>query len=61
MKDTRILTIKTKEGRNEYVAEVGQVVKDRVGRTIGFDAVATSPNYRQKSMADKWITKLLNN
>jgi hypothetical protein len=51
----RILTL-VSNGDNFYVAQIGDVVTDRVGRAIGFKATATSDNYPQYAQADKWVS-----
>lgn len=58
-KHIKTLTIKTKEGDIEYVAQIGNIVEDRVGRPIGFEANETSPNLTTQSRLDKWITNAI--
>ncbi len=55
-KDIRTLTIKTADGKTEYVAQIGDTVRNRVGKsTGGFKSQKTSPNFKNQGEADKWI------
>jgi hypothetical protein len=59
-KDYKIVTIKTQDGGTEYVARLGNTVRDRVGRdTGGFDTAATSPNFKTEAEANKWVGEQL--
>jgi len=54
-KDIKIRTLKTADGKTEYVAQFGNKVTDRVGREIGFKATSTSPNFKSEGEMNKWI------
>lgn len=61
-KDYRVLTIKDgKTGSSRYVAEIGNAVKDRVGRQTGFKSSNTSQEFNSEAEAQKWISKQLEN
>jgi hypothetical protein len=60
-KDIKTRTIKTADGKNEYVAQLGNKVTDRVGRETGFKATATSPNFKSEGEMQKWISKNIDN
>ena len=60
-KDIKTRTIKTADGKNEYVAQLGNKVTDRVGRETGFKATATSPNFKSEGEMQKWISQNIDN
>ena len=55
--ETRTLTIKTKEGKIEYVAQIGKSTFDKVGRKKGFIATETSPQYESIKRVSSWINE----
>lgn len=56
-KEIKTRTIKTADGKNEYVAQLGNSTKDRVGRQTGFKATETSPNFKTEGEMNAWIKK----
>ncbi len=59
--DSRVLTIRNGEsGKNEYVAQLGSKVSDRVGRPTGFKATGTSPHFATEAEANAWLKSELN-
>jgi len=56
-KQIKTRTIRTADGKTEYVAQIGNSVTDRVGRETGFKASSTSPNFSSEGEMNKWIKK----
>lgn len=44
-------------GCKKYVAQIGYICYDRVGRANGFSAVATSDNFNTNAECQKWLKK----
>lgn len=61
LKDIRTLTIRTADNKTEYAVNLGEAIKDRVGREIGFKSVISSPNLSTMSEVNAWIKKHINN
>ncbi|MCA9312863.1 hypothetical protein KDA08_00885, partial [Candidatus Saccharibacteria bacterium] len=56
-RDIKTRTIKTADGKTEYVAQLGDRVTDRTGRETGFKATTTSPNFKSEGEMQKWISQ----
>ncbi len=54
-KEIKMRTIKTADGKTEHVAQLGNTLTDRVGRSTGFKATDTSPNFKTEGEMNKWI------
>lgn len=54
-KEIKTRTIKTSDGKTEYVAQLGDTTTDRVGRATGFKPTDTSPNFKSEGEMNKWI------
>lgn len=54
-KKIRTMTFKTPTGGIYYVAQIGNTVKDRVGRESGFKSHKTSKNLKTTKEVNSWI------